>query len=396
MPLRFRVYSPIFAAIAIAALVAPSRAQESAPPAPHPVDLKAPDAVPLKATFFPAGKPGPGILLLHQCNRQRKVWDGLAAKLAAAGMNVLTLDFRGFGESSGEAAYKLPPAENAKMLAETWPGDVDIAYQYLRTQPSVNKELIGAGGASCGVHQAVMFAKRHPEVRSLVLLSEMTDRDGRQFIRNSPQLPILMAAADDDFGEVEVMQWLADISPNPSTKLLHYQTGGHGVDMFTAHPELPDTIVKWFSTTLTAAPAAPQSEKKPLSRNASLLNLLDEPGGAAKAVEIYNEEHKRDPKYPPLSETIVNRIGYEHLALGDTQDAIQILRMNVTAYPNSANAYDSLSDAYFAAGQKDLARQNAKKALELLATDTSGPAERRKGIQESAEQKLKQLGDTTP
>jgi alpha-beta hydrolase superfamily lysophospholipase len=31
-------------------------------------------------------------------NRQRKVWDDLAARLAAAGINTLTLDMRGFGE----------------------------------------------------------------------------------------------------------------------------------------------------------------------------------------------------------------------------------------------------------------------------------------------------------
>jgi hypothetical protein len=39
-----------------------------------------------------------------------------------------------------------------------------------------------------------------------------------------------------------------------------------------------------------------------------------------------------------------------------------------------------------------LARENAKKALELLKSDTTDPEARRKEIQESAETKLKQLG----
>lgn len=67
------------------------------------------------------------------------------------------------------------------------------------------------------------------------------------------------------------------------------------------------------------------------------------------------------------------------------------MKLNVTAYPNSPNVYDSLSDAYLADGQKDLALQNAKKALELLANDTTDPEERRKAIRDSAEQKVKQL-----
>jgi hypothetical protein len=40
-----------------------------------------------------------------------------------------------------------------------------------------------------------------------------------------------------------------------------------------------------------------------------------------------------------------------------------------------------------------LARENAKKALELLASDTTDPEDRRNGIKGSAEEKLKQLGE---
>jgi predicted acyl esterase len=72
------------------------------------VDLTSSDGTKLKATYFAAAKLGPRPVAA-QCNRQgRKVWDGLAQQLAAAGINVLTLDYRGFGES-GEPFDKLPP-----------------------------------------------------------------------------------------------------------------------------------------------------------------------------------------------------------------------------------------------------------------------------------------------
>jgi len=48
------------------------------------IDLAATDGVKLKASYFAAGKPGPGVLLLHQCNQQRKNWEDLASRLAAA------------------------------------------------------------------------------------------------------------------------------------------------------------------------------------------------------------------------------------------------------------------------------------------------------------------------
>ena len=151
-------------------------------PAPRVVDLTATDGTKLKATFFSAGKTGPGVLLLHQCNLQRKGWDGLATQLAAAGISVLTLDYRGYGESEGKAPKDLPPDEGAKVLNEKWPADVDVAFTYLVSQPGVDARVAGAGGASCGVNLSIHLAMRHPEVKSLVLLSGNADREARAFL----------------------------------------------------------------------------------------------------------------------------------------------------------------------------------------------------------------------
>jgi alpha-beta hydrolase superfamily lysophospholipase len=70
---------------------------QQSPPAARMVDIKATDGTVLKASYFAAAKPGPGVLLLHQINRTRKAWDDVAAQLAAAGINTLTLDMRGYG-----------------------------------------------------------------------------------------------------------------------------------------------------------------------------------------------------------------------------------------------------------------------------------------------------------
>ena len=105
------------------------------PPAARVVDISASDGTNLKATYFSAGKPGPGVLLLHQCNRQRKVWDSLAERLASSGLNVLTFDFRGFGESGGIPLNKLSPQKAAQLFGEKFPSDVDVAFQYLVFSP---------------------------------------------------------------------------------------------------------------------------------------------------------------------------------------------------------------------------------------------------------------------
>ena len=382
MPCRFfRLYTALLAITVCLPLFSAERI----------VDLTAPDGVTLKATFFSAAKPGPGVLLLHQCNRQRKVWDDLARQLSATGINVLTFDMRGFGESGDDRFDKAPPKARAAQFAK-WPGDIDVAFKYLQSQPGVNRDVIGVGGASCGVDNSVQAAIRHPEVKSLVLLSGPTNLAGRNFLRNDRTIPVFFAFADDDEFKPTLidMPWLYSVTANPSKEMAHYQTGGHGADIFPVHPDLPSKIVQWWVTTLVKTPghASVPKETYPIPKQARILAVLDEPGGALTIAEQLADARKRDANVTLFPEDRVNIMGYEHIQAGDTKTAIEILKLNADAYPNSANAYDSLGDAYLAAGQKDLARQNARKALELLASDTTIDAQRRELIKQSAEKKL--------
>jgi Flp pilus assembly protein TadD len=86
----------------------------------------------------------------------------------------------------------------------------------------------------------------------------------------------------------------------------------------------------------------------------------------------------------------VNQLGYEKLQAGQHPEAIELFKLNVEAYPTSANTYDSLGDAYLAAGQNEEARKASEKCLELLPADKN-TEEAKKAIRDSAEQKLQRL-----
>jgi tetratricopeptide (TPR) repeat protein len=155
-------------------------------------------------------------------------------------------------------------------------------------------------------------------------------------------------------------------------------------------------IKDWYVTTLLRTPGrAPVSKEKPaIPKAATVLSLLDEPGGTVKVSAMLAEARKSDPSATLFPEGAVNIMGYEHLQAKDTKGAVEILKLNAEAYPNSTNVYDSLSDAYLADGQKELALVNVKKALEMLKTDTTTPQQLRDGIKASCEEKLKQLERT--
>lgn len=371
-------------------------------PSPQTVDLRAPDGILLKGTYFSSGKPGPGVLLLHQCNRQRKLWDVLGERLASLGITVLTIDYRGFGESGGIPHDKLTQEEEIKIQTEIWPGDINVAFQYLLAQPGVIPGRIGVGGASCGVNNAIRLARQHPEVKSLVLLAGSTDREGRQFLQASKNIPIFTSAADDDvFGpQALLMQWFFSLSGNSASRFAHYASGGHGAEMFAVQNELPNVIADWFLATLeNKSERAPKTNGQAMDpRMLDNLELIDLPGGAgadqvAKSLSLGRHGGAEAAFLP---EFIVNIIGYEHMQAGDIKGAVEILKLNAMVYPTSPNVYDSLSDAYLADGQQALALQGAKRAVELLGNDTADAEQRRNDIRESAEQKIKQLTATKP
>src|SRR2546425_2872699 len=151
-------------------------------------DLAAPDGLKLKVTYYSAGKSGPGVLLLHQCNRERKTWDPLATQLAAAGIHVLTLDYRGYGESGGERFLSLTPQQQA-AAQQKWPGDIDTAFKYLLDQTGVGKARLGAGGASCGGEKFLSFGRGQFPGKNLSLFSRHTHQKGRPILPKAPRLP---------------------------------------------------------------------------------------------------------------------------------------------------------------------------------------------------------------
>ncbi len=63
------------------------------------------------------------------------------------------------------------------------------------------------------------------------------------------------------------------------------------------------------------------------------------------------------------SESDTNRLGYALLRKGRKESAIRVFQLNAEAHPASANVYDSLGEAYLAAGDKRLAIASYEKAV---------------------------------
>lgn len=376
--------------LAILAVLAAASVAVAQPSALN-VDVVASDGVTLKATYYSPGKPGPGVLLLHMCNSSRKAWAGLGEKLAARGFHALALDYRGYGDSGGQR--RDDPQEQQAMMNAMWPRDVDAALAFLSARPGVDRNRVGVSGASCGVDQAVQLARRQREVKTLVLLAGDTDWSGWEFLASTPGLPLLGVAAADDGAAVEELKWLLGFSAFPNNRMIEYPRGGHGTDLLAVHADLEPAIVDWFDEYLVKHPPSlvPPSTAPPAGPSAALFASLKAEGGAAKVRDALRAARAKGESFNVPPEGVVNALGYEFLQGGKAKEAIELFLLNVEARPRSANAYDSLSDAYVADGQTALGVDFAEKALQALATDPNQGELYQKVVRDAAEAKLKQL-----
>ena len=87
--------------------------------------------------------------------------------------------------------------------------------------------------------------------------------------------------------------------------------------------------------------------------------------GLAEAVELYHQLKKTKSGEYNFREDQLNRLGNRLLRDGQIKEAIGILTLNVSVYPESPNAYYSLAEAYAKNGQNKEALENYKKCLQL-------------------------------
>lgn len=87
-------------------------------------------------------------------------------------------------------------------------------------------------------------------------------------------------------------------------------------------------------------------------------------GGREAMADAYRELKQR---YPPerFDEDLLNALGYQLLGAGQVDDAIGVFELNVEVYPNAPNPYDSLGDAYRAAGRLEEAKRKYERAVAL-------------------------------
>jgi len=99
-----------------------------------------------------------------------------------------------------------------------------------------------------------------------------------------------------------------------------------------------------------------------------------EQSGAEAAVARYRRLKNSEPERWTLGENELNMLGYQLLARDRIDEAVVIFKLNVEAYPEAFNTYDSLGEALMLAGQTSDAITSYERSLELNPNNTNAVA----------------------
>jgi 3-oxoadipate enol-lactonase len=364
-------------------------------PSPSPVKagyLKVPDG---KLYYEVAGE-GDWIVLVHDGNLHSVTWDE-QFPVFSKNYKVVRYDRRGYGKST----YPEKPYSNIEDLAEVF------------RQLDIDKATLM--GMSAGGGLVIDFTLQHPDkVTGLVLVGavvsgfgysdHMRTRGGNldpEVLSDSAKLADYMCHRDPYTfyeGNKEAKErgyaYLMNSLQNYRMDKFNYLKG----PLRPALPNLKEIkvpaliIVGEYDIPDCHAHAGaieagiPGSQRVVLNKaghivpleqpavfNETVLTFLHEKEffeilgkkGVSEAVRAFKEARKSNDHSLDFGERRLNQSAYGYLHSGKVKEAIELFKLNVTAYPDSWNTYDSLAEAYLADGKKELAILYYEKSLKL-------------------------------
>ncbi|HBY87916.1 MAG TPA: alpha/beta hydrolase [Colwellia sp.] len=226
------------------------------------ITLTTPDNFALKADYYPSknntqSADNRAVLMLHQCNYNRTMYDNIGEQLAQQSIHALSLDFRGFGQSINSEfnvaeVRKLPQAERREAwsnMSSHWPKDVQLAFDYLKGKVGDNGK-IGIIGASCGGSQAITLAEKENISAISFFSSSQGDDNIARYGKTLVDTPTLIIASEDDGRTYTSAQQLFSTANHPDSKMISYKGNMHGYPLLDSDNALENIIVTWFASEL--------------------------------------------------------------------------------------------------------------------------------------------------
>jgi hypothetical protein len=303
--------------------------------------------------------PGKGIPILFETGYRdnTKIWNGIAQPIAdITGAPIITYDRQGFGKSTVDPKRK--GIEDEINGLET-----------ALTKLGYTKEIMLVSHSFGGFYNTVFANRNQERVKGIVFIDasmacifteEMLDKMGLnpyqlEMVKTMKKQPSVSTNIPiiDITSEQNVMRdnsWKtchdAFVSESPNRKSIYAYKTSHYI--FTDNSRLViDAIISLYSDI-----QKPKDKAKILEK-AYTYELASANDDYRKLIEFQHSYND------------LNAWGKALFQKNDVTIALEVMKLNTSLYPENADAYNSLGEAYLKTGNKDWAVTNYKKSFEL-------------------------------
>ena len=331
----------------------------------------------------------------------------------------------------GSAAVRSEPSAAG---LETMVGDMEFVIGAIRDLDFIDTDKLGIFGCRAGGIAGLLLQMRNYSVDAVVgVQAVVTDPEWAEVVTSNPYYdiarmtaPLLDIHAGGEEGQseisVEAFMYASRYSLEfTDTRGFEFTTYGLLPGMFMP-PDTPEPtsdsssdtyesvcryVLEFFdghlngseeslaflvgppSETAGATMNRMEAQDRPPTQEEFIGILTD--GNVETAVELYEKFTAVDPDRILFPEATMNITGYRFLQQGRVSEAIALFKMNADTYPQSANCWDSLAEAYIANGDNEHALECVEKVLETLPEDTSISDDLRQALEANAERYMEML-----
>lgn len=182
------------------------------------IALKTSDDQTIKGIFYPNSNSKKGILLLHQLSKSKDSWKPWIDEFRKT-HNVMAIDLRGHGESSGD--FKDFSDDDFNAMKKDVAASVE-AFE----RKGINKKDISLIGSSIGANTVQNYISLNPHDKAVLLSPGINYRGIKLTLKDNSALVI---TSKEDTYSCDSVKELENISPN--SKFIYLQNKGHGTNM---------------------------------------------------------------------------------------------------------------------------------------------------------------------
>ncbi len=185
------------------------------------VNLRTSDEQAIRGTLFSNLNSKKGLILLHQLGKNRDSWKPWIAEFQKT-HNVLALDLRGHGQSSGSFQDFSDDDFNAMKK------DVAAAVDSLGKR-GIEPKQISIMGASIGANTTQNYVSVNPHDKAILLSPGLNYRGIKLTMKDNAALVVV---SEEDAYSCDSVRELEKISPK--SKFIYLKNRGHGTNMLDA------------------------------------------------------------------------------------------------------------------------------------------------------------------